>query len=154
MHGGRVAGELLLGVALCLAGVLLLIGTSSITVSPAYARVGPRVFPFLVAVGLIAVGVVYAVESSRGRRQIDEKPATVLPVVVICAAMILDAFLFDRLGFILSSTLLFALVAAGFGSRHYFLNIVIGLVLSGIAYVLFVYGLGLNLPGGILAGWS
>jgi len=67
---------------------------------------------------------------------------------------VLDALLFEWLGFILSSTLLFLLVAIGFGSRMYVRDVVLGLALAVVAYVTFVYGLGLSLPGGILASWS
>jgi putative tricarboxylic transport membrane protein len=49
---------------------------------------------------------------------------------------------------------LFVLVAAAFGSRRHLRDAVIGLALATLAYVTFVYGLGLNLPAGVLAGWT
>lgn len=153
--GGRATGEILLGIALVIAGVLLLVGTTWIAVAPTYSRVGPRVFPFAVAGGLIAVGLLYTFESWKGTQTpTDEHRASPWPVALISAGIIADALLLERLGFILSSTILFLLVAAGFGSRRHLRNISVGLALATIAYVTFVYGLRLNLPAGILAGWS
>jgi putative tricarboxylic transport membrane protein len=57
------------------------------------------------------------------------------------------------LGFVLSSALLFVLVAIGFGSRHYLRDLLLGLALAATAYVTFVHGLGLQLPPGLFAGW-
>jgi putative tricarboxylic transport membrane protein len=54
----------------------------------------------------------------------------------------------------LSSTILFVLVAIGFGSRRYLRDGLVGLALSAVAYVTFVYGLGLKLPAGSFTGWS
>ena len=152
--GGRATGEIILGIALAVAGVLLLIGTTSITVAPVYSRVGPRVFPFLVAGGLIVVGLLNVLESWKGKQTPpDEHKATPWPIALISAAILADALLLERLGFVVSSTMLFALVAAGFGSRRHLRNLLVGLALASLAYVTFVYGLGLNLPGGILTGW-
>jgi putative tricarboxylic transport membrane protein len=153
--GGRATGEIVLGIALAIAGVLLLIGTTSITVAPVYSRIGPRVFPFLVAGGLIAVGLLYAFESWKGRQTpTDEHKVTFWPIAVISGGIVADALLLERLGFVLSSTILFILVAAGFGSRRHLRNAVVALALASLAYITFVYGLGLRLPAGILAGWS
>jgi putative tricarboxylic transport membrane protein len=153
--GSRATGEILLGLALIAAGVLLLIGTTWITVAPTYSRVGPRVFPFAVAGGLIIVGLLYTLESWKGAQTpVDEHKAASWPVALITAGIIAEALLLERLGFVLSSTVLFVLVAAAFGSRRHLRDAVIGLALATLAYVTFVYGLGLNLPAGVLAGWT
>jgi putative tricarboxylic transport membrane protein len=153
--GGRATGEILLGIALIVAGLLFFWGTIEIHVAPTYSKVGPRVFPFAISFGLVVLGILYFLESWRGvQTPPDEHAATHLPVFIISAAIVLDALLFEWLGFILSSTLLFLLVAIGFGSRMYVRDVVLGLALAVVAYVTFVYGLGLSLPGGILASWS
>ncbi|MCY1246459.1 hypothetical protein D9M72_596940 [compost metagenome] len=54
----------------------------------------------------------------------------------------------ERFGWIISGTFLFAVSAMAFGSRTYVWNIVIGIVLSSITYVVFDYGLDLDLPIG------
>jgi putative tricarboxylic transport membrane protein len=152
--GGRATGEIILGAALILAGILLFYGTLLIHVAPTYSRVGPRVFPFAVAAGLGLLGFLYLVHSWRDRQTPAEDHVPHLsPVIIISGALIADALLLVYLGFIPSSALLFVLVAIGFGSRNYLRDFLIGLALSAIAYVTFVHGLGLQLPPGLLAGW-
>ena len=153
--GGRPLGELFLGFALVLLGTLVLAGTLSITVAPAYSRVGPRVFPFVVAAGMIVLGILYAIESWKGAQiPAADHAVSLWPIMLISGGIILDALLMPSLGFILSSTILFVLVAVGFGSRRYLRDGLVGLALSAVAYVTFVYGLGLKLPAGSFAGWS
>jgi putative tricarboxylic transport membrane protein len=153
-RGGRATGELALGVALVILGVLLLVGTTMIAVAPTYSRVGPRVFPFAVGIGLIVVGLIYTFESWRGvQTPADDHQVRFLPVAFISAGLILDAVLLKSLGFIPASTLLFVLVTAGMGSRRHLRDLIAGAVLSTIAYLTFVYGLGLSLPAGVLRGW-
>jgi putative tricarboxylic transport membrane protein len=153
--GSRATGEILLGIALVVAGVLLLLGTTAIAVAPSYSRVGPRVFPLAIAGGLMIVGLLYTIESWKGAQTpLDEHAVSIWPLVIIAVGIVADALLLERLGFILSSTILFMLVAAAFGSRRYLRDAVIGLALASLAYVTFVYGLGLRLPAGILAAWS
>ena len=66
--GGKPLGELFLGFALVLLGILILAGTLSITVAPAYSRVGPRAFPFAVAAGMIVLGFFTRLRAGRARR--------------------------------------------------------------------------------------
>jgi putative tricarboxylic transport membrane protein len=47
---------------------------------------------------------------------------------------------------------LFVFVARAFGSRTWLRDIIIGLILSFVVYIGFTYGLGLDLPAGVLAG--
>jgi putative tricarboxylic transport membrane protein len=153
--GGKPLGELFLGFALVLLGILILAGTLSITVAPAYSRVGPRVFPFAVAAGTIVLGLLYAFESWKGAQTpAGDHAVKPWPIALISTGIIADALLMPKLGFILSSSILFLLVAAGFGSRRYLRDGLIGLALSAVAYVIFVHGLGLRLPAGPFAGWS
>jgi putative tricarboxylic transport membrane protein len=136
-------------------GALLLLGTTAIAVAPSYSRVGPRVFPFAIAGGLMLLGLLYTIESWKGAQTpLDEHDVSIWPIAMISAGIVADALLLERLGFILSSTILFMVVAVAFGSRRYLRDAATGLALASLAYVTFVYGLGLRLPAGILAGWS
>jgi putative tricarboxylic transport membrane protein len=113
------------------------------------------VFPFAVAAGMILLGGLYAAESWKGAQTpVEDQAVKLQPVALISAAIIVDALLMPTLGFILSSSILFLLVAAGFGSRRYLRDGLVGLAVSAVAYVTFVYGLGLRLPAGPFAGWS
>src|SRR5688500_1649484 len=97
--GGRATGAILLGAALVVAGLLFFWGTSEIHVAPSYSKVGPRVFPFAVAGGLVLLGILYLLESWRGiQTPTDEHTISIWPVAVISAGIVLDALLFEWLG--------------------------------------------------------
>jgi putative tricarboxylic transport membrane protein len=53
-----------------------------------------------------------------------------------------------RAGFIIASTLLFVMIARGFGSRQPVRDAVIAVVLAAVVFFLFTLGLGLSLPKG------
>jgi putative tricarboxylic transport membrane protein len=73
-------------------------------------------------------------------------------VLLVATALILDVVLLAPLGFIVASAVLFALVAAAFGSRRIVLDAALGLAFSGAIYFVFVHGLGLSLPVGSVWG--
>jgi len=141
-------GHLLIAAALVLLGIFMLWETFSIPVAVTYARVGPRLFPALVASGLILNGLWLASEArhSPDPLAMGEPPVYWPAVAWISAGILLEAALLERIGFVLSATLLFALTARGFGSRALLRDAAIGFVLSLIAYLGFTYGLDLNLP--------
>jgi putative tricarboxylic transport membrane protein len=68
----------------------------------------------------------------------------------ISAGLILNGLLIVPAGFVIAGTLLFVLAARGFESTAYVRNAIVGLVIAGITYAFFTYGLGLGLPAGIL----
>jgi putative tricarboxylic transport membrane protein len=60
--------------------------------------------------------------------------------------------LLKPLGFVPAGVILFWSVAFAFGSRRYGRDLLVGLLLVLFAYLGFTYGLGLQLPPGILKG--
>jgi putative tricarboxylic transport membrane protein len=148
--GGRRAslGHLVIAASLVLLGIFMLWETFSIPVAVTYARVGPRLFPGLVAGGLILNGLWLALEARHAPDPIamGEPPVYWPAVAWVSAGILLEAALLERIGFVLSATLLFTFTARGFGSRAALRDAAIGFVLSLIAYLGFTYGLDLNLP--------
>jgi putative tricarboxylic transport membrane protein len=59
--------------------------------------------------------------------------------------------LMERLGWIPATTLLFMATARAFGSRRWVVDGALGLAIAVVSFVIFNYGLELNLPAGILA---
>ena len=59
--------------------------------------------------------------------------------------------LMERLGWIPATTLLFMATARAFGSRRWIVDGALGLAIAVLSFVIFNYGLELNLPAGILA---
>lgn len=139
-------------------GGYFLQGAFKVRLLSGYDRVGPRFFPYLVAGGLLLCGTLLLVQALRGHgaspeatEDVDtQAPADWKPVLVLSVALLADILLIERLGFVLSSTLLFWGVCLGFGSRRYLRDISSGLVLALTAYLTFTRLLDLNLPAGIL----
>jgi putative tricarboxylic transport membrane protein len=114
--------------------------------------------PRIVGSITLLLGILLLRESlTGGFRGVDEEAEVHLPMDWVAfgwvsAGIIAYGLLIELAGFIISSTLLFVLVARGFNSRRWLLNAVVGLVLAFIVYAIFNYGLGLTLPAGVLKG--
>lgn len=153
----KLSGELLLAVGIAAFGLFLAVQTSGIEVSPGYARVGPRVFPWLVSGVLMGLGL-WLARDAWTRRWVSEDSVEGAPAfdwhafLLIGVGLILQMLLIDRAGFVTASTVLFVCVARAFGSRRILHDTAIGLVLTVIVYVGFTHGLGLDLPAGVLTG--
>lgn len=139
-------------------GVYLYMGAGRIRVLPSYSNIGPRFFPYIIALGTLLCGVVLFVQALRGVRGEPEGSEDVdlsrrdnlRPVIVIAAALGLSTWLMEPAGFVLASTVLFAGVALGFGSFRVLRNLGIGLVLALTIYLAFTKLLSLTLPAGVL----
>jgi putative tricarboxylic transport membrane protein len=142
-------GESVLGGAVLALGLFVAVQTSLLAVAPSQATVGPRLFPFLVATGLVVVGAallreaVFGHIAHEGGFELDWRA-----VGLVSAGLILQMLLLESLGWILAATLLFAAATLAFGSRRLVLNVAIGVVLTGLTFVIFNYGLDLGLPTG------
>ena len=154
-------GEMLLGLAAAVFGVLIIWQTTLIRLTPAYSKVGPRVIPYIVGAGLAIVGVWLAYEALTGRAAVgsadSEDVDLTLPtdwrcIGLLALALIAYLFLIEPAGFIIASAVLFTWAAIAMGSRRYARDVVIGILLAAALYLLFNRGLGLSLPAGILEG--
>lgn len=131
-------------------------------VDKGYTVVGTRAFPFGVALLMGAVGLGLVTQAlTGGFRLLGNEPEPVeatlarqrvQAVLWVSAGLLVDALLMERVGFVLASTVLFALAARGFGSKRWSCNVVVGLLLSWPIYLGFTMGLGLSLPG-LLKPW-
>ncbi|NTB87557.1 tripartite tricarboxylate transporter TctB family protein [Agrobacterium tumefaciens] len=116
---------------------------------PAQQIVGPGLFPAIIATALVLVGLWLAYESfvrpsaDEERLEFDWKATA-----IVAAAFASQYVLLERMGWIISGTLLFAVSAVAFGSKAHIRNVLLGLALTSVTYVLFDYGLDLDLPVG------
>jgi putative tricarboxylic transport membrane protein len=144
-------GEGLLGGGVLALGIFIAVETSRFDVGPSHAAVGPRLFPFLIAAGLIVVGLAVLWQgffghiAHEGGFELDW-----LAVAFVSGGLIAQMLLLELLGWIIATTMLFVAVARAFGSRRLVLDAAIGLALTGLAYVVFTAGLGLSLPAGFI----
>jgi putative tricarboxylic transport membrane protein len=143
-------GEAILGGGVLALGLFIGVETARLEVAPSHAAIGPTLFPFLIAGGLIIIGALVLREAffghvahERGGFELDW-----LAVALVSAGLIVQLFLLEMVGWIPATTILFVATTRAFGSRRLLLDAVIGLVLASLAFVVFNYGLGLDLPVG------
>ena len=150
-------GQLAVAAGILALGGVVLWGSFHLPTGGGYAQVGPGVVPRIVGAGLLLLGALLAREAlTGGFRGLDEQEERRLGMdwaafAWITAGIVAYGLAIVRLGFILSSVILFVLVARGFGSRRWLLNLVVSAVLAIAIFALFNYGLGLTLPAGVLA---
>ena len=150
------AGHLALAAGYLALGAFVIYGSYHLPTGGGYAQVGPGVVPRIVGVGMLLFGVLLLREAlTGGFRELDEEEERGRGMDWAAFAWVtLGIFAYgifiERLGFILSSVLLFIAVARGFGSRRWGLNVAIGALLAAAIFALFNYGLGLALPPGVL----
>lgn len=139
------------GAGVSLAGVALGWHAFDIPVRPVDVLLGPRLFPLAVMVGVAALGALLVVAALRPEADpVAEDRAAAIDwrsLGYIIGGLALFAVAVETAGFAVATALLFIAVARGFGSANLLRDVVIGLVLSGTVFAVFVYGLGLDLPG-------
>jgi putative tricarboxylic transport membrane protein len=150
----RSAGAVALALGIVVLGLVVGYETTQIQLSPAYAKVGPKVFPGLVAGGLILLGLALLWQAWSGRWKAaddDEPRATDWRAIGwLGFGLVFNVALIGILGFILASTALFASVARAFGSLRPLRDVAIGLVFATVVYLGFAKLLGINMGTGLL----
>ena len=143
------------GAALVIAAILAAIGaviiwqTSLMRVPPIQARVGPTVFPYVIAAGLILLAVGTVISALRGsfpERTTDDPR----PLLWILGGLVAQLLLLSLVGFSIATGLLFAFTAKAFGRGPLWLTIPVGIVFAFVVWFIFSRGLQLSLPVGPL----
>jgi len=143
-------GEAALAAGVLALGLFIAFETSRAP-GAANAVVGPALFPYLIATGLVLVGLSLMRQAFSGHIAHEGGfELDFVAVALVSLGLIVQMLLLERLGWIPATTLLFIAVARAFGSRRLAVDIGIGIALTTLAFVLFNYGLDLNLPGGVL----
>ena len=150
------SGQLALAAAVLILGIAMALGTMQFPESTGYAKVGPRLMPAIVSGALILLGILLLKEAwFAGFKGVDETDAAANPTDWkafgwISGAMIANGILMVPSGFVLAGIVTFMLAARGFGSLRWVQNAIVGAIIAAITYTFFNYGLGLNLPRGLL----
>lgn len=143
--------ESVLGVVVLMLGLFIALETYG---SPPTARGGmmsPQFFPYLIAFGLVSVGLMLLREAAVGHAAPEH--AFVLdwyPVALIQGGLLLQILLLDSLGWVLASLPMFVAATLAFRELRLVTTVLIALALAGVTFVSFDYGLGLDLPVGSL----
>ena len=151
----RVAEGVAAG-AIVLFGAWVLWQAMQLREGPGYAAVGPRTFPLIVGVGLLVSGLALLWGSVHGRpvepgAGSEAAAPTDWRTLLTMAALLLGyVFLFQPLGFVLTSALFLIGGAWALGSRAPIRDVVCGVALSLATFFVFTRLLGLELPAGPL----
>ncbi len=156
-----------LGAAVAGLGALFVLGSRGISSDAGYGGVGPNFLPLVVGVALVACGAWLLVETfTGGLRQIEEPSGAEHGDWVAFAwtsvAIMLDALLIERIGFILACTLCYVVAVRGLrwaqGRRDaaptgWIVDALVGFAVSAPVYWMFTKLLAINLPGLTQSGW-
>jgi putative tricarboxylic transport membrane protein len=146
---GLRIGEAVLGGVVLGLGLFVAIETSLMEVTASNAAIGPRLFPFLVAFGLLVVGAAVLWQAFFGHIAHERGfELDWLAVALVLGGLLLQMFLVESLGWIIATTLLFVAATLAFRERRVLISIAIGLALTSLTFLMFNYGLGLSLPVG------
>jgi len=141
------------GLAAVALGVAAAIFTSQFPGGSSYDSAGPRLFPGIVAAGLIISGLVAAFEAvTSAQSEEDDEEYDILPPALIASTLLAQIFILKWIGWPLTAAMVFAVTAWVMGSRRTLRDVVTGFVFGIVTLLIFNVGLGLNLPLGVFAG--
>ena len=159
----RASSRAELGVAAGLAALavyVLIDATSIVSTAAQRGPVGPGAAPRLVGIGMLVCALVLAWDVLRGGRgemeggeDVDETASTDWRTVAVVAGAFLFNWAFiERLGWVISAGIMFAVCALALGARRPVRVAVISGVVSTATFYVFTQGLGVYLPAGVLQG--
>ena len=147
-----VAG-VLIGLGLLVLAAIIGFDAANMRVPPVHAKVGPRVFPVLVSIGLAMSGLALVWQArARETGLVAEGDSDWRAVAIIAAGLIVHMNILKPLGFVPAGILLFMCVAFAFGSRRYLRDGIVAVIVVVLTYIVFTRFLGLQLPPGFLQG--
>jgi putative tricarboxylic transport membrane protein len=142
------AGLVIAGLLAALA-ILIAWDTSNLTLTSVYG-VGPKAMPIVVAVGLAILAAGNFINGMKGDFPAREEINNTAIVRILGGLAALIAVIGFGGGFIIATTLLFAMTAAAFGRKALHIDLAIGFVLATVVYLVFSKVLSLALPAGPL----
>lgn len=151
------SAQTLIGAGVMAFAILVGYQTTRIPVSPLYSKVGPTIFPYMVAAVLLVLGILLVLQAVQGQwgetdADADEAPPDLRALGWLGAGLIVNVALIDFLGFIIASTIMFVCTCRAFGSRALLRDVIVAVVLALIAYLGFDKLLGISIGAGILEG--
>ncbi|TMG83209.1 MAG: tripartite tricarboxylate transporter TctB family protein [Betaproteobacteria bacterium] len=147
-----------------LLGVMILFHVQSFPTIPGQ-KVGPALFPGVIAAGLAVCASILIVQGIAGRRKPGERsawlgsepwmrsPQHVLAFFLVIGVNVFYILVVDRLGFIPTGTIYLAVLFAVFGVRPRN-NLVLALVITLVIHYAFYKLLRVPLPWGMLEKWA
>lgn len=147
-------GDLAIGIGIVLLAIVLGWQASVIPGSASYAQVGADVFPWIVAAIMLALGMGLTFVAWQGgwSHLAEEVPEHTdwRSLGWVALGLLVNVSAIEVIGFILASSLMFILIARGFGSRNILRDGAIGFALAFVSYVGFDRVLGYKIGSGLI----
>ncbi|MFM9943087.1 MAG: tripartite tricarboxylate transporter TctB family protein [Hyphomicrobiaceae bacterium] len=146
-----VVQDLAVGLGVLALAAVVAWQTTVIPENAIYAKVGPKVFPWLSAGLLAAMGSLLTLAGLRGGWEHERSGETNWPSLAwLVGGLLLNVALISHLGFIIAGTILFICTARAFASQQPVRDALIGFALGVIAYVGFDRVLGYKIGSGLI----
>lgn len=134
---------------LALAGIIAWETAHMRTGVATYSRIGPRAFPYGIAVGLAILALLTTVQALRAVPAPRERD-TFGPIGWIVGGLVAQIALLPYTGFSLATAAVFAATARAFGRGPLWLTYPAGVLFALVVWLFFARGLNLILPAGPL----
>ena len=144
-------GERVMGVAAVLVGVVAIAESLRLTEDTLTGGLGTRFLPLSLGLIIAVLGGAIALRPARGRAA--QAPAGAggrLRIGATLVGLVLYALVFERLGFLISSSAFVALLLVFYGERRWPVVLVVAVGAAVATYAVFARWLGVPLPPGIL----
>ena len=144
-------GERVMGVAAVLVGLVAVAESLRLTEDTLTGGLGTRFLPLSLGLIIAVLGGAIALRPARGRAA--QAPAGAggrLRIGATLVGLVLYALVFERLGFLISSSAFVALLLVFYGERRWPVVLVVAVGAAVATYAVFARWLGVPLPPGIL----
>lgn len=147
--------QVAIGLGFSVAGLAMAGQTFLVDADAGYAGIGPRFFPFAIALGLGLCGLGLILEAlTGGYRHLDGAPEGVKldraawqGLGWIVGGLVFQLLTLPHIGFVPTSVVLFTCVARAFGARSLGRSALIGTLMALAIWAIFTQLLGVSLPG-------
>jgi putative tricarboxylic transport membrane protein len=140
-------------------GGIILTQVSRIGTGAGFIVVGPRIFPMVVGVGILVLGLLFLLRTTvlldndlvaevTAEEATTDRSTTILSLLSLVAY----ASLLHPLGYTLATALFFPIIGRILGSTRLRRDIIVGVALGLVIYLTFTRVLGVRLPAGLLTG--
>jgi putative tricarboxylic transport membrane protein len=152
--GPRIASLVVIGL-----GGIILTQVSQVGTGAGFIVVGPRIFPTVVGVGILVLGLLFLLrttvllDNDLAAEVTTEEATTDWPTTILSLlSLVVYASLLHPLGYTLATALFFPVAGRILGSTRLRRDIIVGVILGLVIYLAFTRVLGVRLPAGLLAG--
>lgn len=141
----------------------MLIGQFAMKVPESVDLPGPQFFPWIIIVALYVLAALLAFDIIRKPQLPELAPATEpedleerawytdwRALAWAVGGLVLFIALIVPIGWVISAALMFVMVAHAIGSRRWLMDVLVGLFLSSVIYLIFAVLLSVDLPSGLI----